>query len=44
MTWSGRAVRRRQSSGDGLLVSYFSSQAASLRFVDLPLSQVREGW
>lgn len=44
MTWSGRAVRRREQSGDGLLVSYFSSQTASLRFVDLPMSQVRQGW
>jgi hypothetical protein len=44
MTWSGRAVRRRQETGDSLLVSYFSSQAASLRFIDLPLSEVRQGW
>jgi hypothetical protein len=44
VTWSGRAVRRRDSSDDSLFVSYFSTNAASLRFVGIPLSDVRDGW
>lgn len=39
MNWAGRAQRRQSHRNDSLFVSYFSSRAASLRFVEIPLSQ-----
>jgi hypothetical protein len=44
VNWAGRAHRRSAPSTDSLLVSYFSGAATSLRFVEIPLSQVRVGW
>jgi hypothetical protein len=35
--WAGRAQRQRSFGGERLLVSYFSSQTASLRFVEIPV-------
>jgi hypothetical protein len=42
--WAGRAQRRLSPSANSLFVSYFSSQAASLRFVEIRLSDVRTTW
>lgn len=41
MNWSGRAQRRHSSSGESLFLSYFSSSTASLRFIEIPFSELR---
>jgi hypothetical protein len=43
MNWAGRAHPHQSTEGTGLLVSYFSERAHSLRFVNLPSSELGLG-